>query len=156
MTVIPVDEVTRIATHWVEQPWPLDRTATRRSCDALGWQQDPDGATCTPHGLNNPRVALVVGREETGLDLVTLRLTDAVAEVTTEHGLTTNDAYVQTAAALGRLWGKATTRRTPQRDHTHWDLPNGCRVRLSNIHTSVVLHIYSPSFAAVESTLATQ
>ena len=62
-------------------------------------------------------------------------------------------AYALTVGALNRLWGKAVVGKQPQRSHACWDLPNGCRVRLSNIHTSVVLHIYSPSCAAVERTL---
>ena len=151
MTMIPTDEVIRIATGWVGQSWPLSHDETRQVCLSLGWRQDTDGVIITDHGLNRPQVTLIRGGEE--LDIVSLRITDAVAEPTADHAMVTNDAYALTVGALNRLWGKAVVGKQPQRSHACWDLPNGCRVRLSDIHTSVVLHIYSPSCAAVERTL---
>ncbi|MDO5083765.1 MAG: DUF6301 family protein [Arachnia propionica] len=152
MTMIPTDEVTRIATSWVDQPWPLGLDEAHRVCLSLGWRLDDDGVVITGHGLNHPQVTLVRGGEE--VDIVSLRITDAMAEPTSDHAMLLNDAHTLALGALNQLWGKASVGKQPQRSHACWDLRNGCRVRLSNIHTSVVLHVYSPSCATVERTLA--
>ncbi|MDO5068420.1 MAG: DUF6301 family protein [Propionibacteriaceae bacterium] len=152
MTTIPTDEVTRIATSWAGQSWPLSHDEARQTCLSLGWLQGADGIITTDHGLNHPQVTLIQGSAE-GVDIVSLRITDAVAEPSAQSNMMMNDAYTLALQALNTLWGKAATGNQPQRSHARWDLPNGCRVRLSNIETSVVLHIYSPSAATIERTL---
>ena len=99
--------------------------------------------------LARQNLSAVAGYEEKGLDHISWNVTDVVREDSVERDGFMNDAYVGCVKAFGDLWGKPRRLRRKEFVASHWDVSNGCRVKVMNRHSAVSVYINSPRYGQV-------
>ncbi|MDO5092171.1 MAG: DUF6301 family protein [Propionibacteriaceae bacterium] len=144
------ERVVELVQYWISQDWPLTSDKVPAAMAGVGWVMGEDGrwqADSVPLARQN--LSAVAGYEEKGLDHISWNVTDVVREGSVERDGFMNDAYAGYVKAFGKLWGKPRRLRRKEFVASHWDVSNGCRVKVMNRHSAVSVYINSPRYAQV-------
>ncbi|MDO5094170.1 MAG: DUF6301 family protein [Propionibacteriaceae bacterium] len=146
---LSVERVVELVQYWINQDWPLTPEKVPGVMAALGWEKAEDGLYEADLPLNMPCLMETGDDPVHGLNSVSWNVTDVVLQDLVERNAFMNDAYAGYVKAFGKLWGKPKRLRRKEFVASQWDVPDGCRVKMMNDHSSVSVYINSPSYAQV-------